>query len=258
MRFGVKTLDLMLALREPGCAVCRVRDQSERRYLQHLLWENVNDAVTRVHLTASLGYCPRHIWQLGQMEVEKFGDALGNSILYEDLARVVNDRLARYLRCAEAQARPPRWRWLRRLTHWRHRRPAPDELQPEATCRVCQVGAGTARANLSWLLEGLADQEPEFRDAYSRSDSLCLAHLRQALALAWPEVEAGALLLARDAQARLAALRVDLHEFADKHRYDRHDPVTDAEKVAWLKALRFFGGNEDSLSGHCPDGNNPD
>lgn len=48
------------ALREPGCAVCRLARQAEGGYIEGLLWEQVNDAATRARLRASYGFCRRH------------------------------------------------------------------------------------------------------------------------------------------------------------------------------------------------------
>jgi hypothetical protein len=250
MKPGLVAVDLKLAMQQVGCPLCRVRDEAEYKYLYFLLHEYVNDGSTRSHIVASLGFCPRHVWQMGRMESGHFGDALGNGIIYESLAQVVHNRLARYLKRAESTQRPARRKRL--LQRPRHL-PFPDELQPQAACRVCQSSEQTEQAHLHWLLEGLADAEPDFRDWYLHSDRLCLRHLRQSLETVEPETEAGALFLARDALERLAALRADLEGYVGKHAWDRRDEgMTEGEKNSWLRALRFFGGKERNEDGQRP------
>jgi hypothetical protein len=241
-------------MRQPGCPICRIRDEAEHKYLYFLLWENVNDGATRMRIIRSLGFCPRHTWQMGRMETHHFGEAFGNSIIYENLVEVVRKRLARYVRRAQAEQRS-RWRlWLDRVLQ-RPRRPLfPDDLRPQATCRVCQTGEQTEASHLHWLLQGLSNSTSEFREWYLHSERLCFRHLRLALELADLETEAGAMFLAEDGIQYLDGLRANLREFGGKHAWDRRDEaLTEAEQVSWLKALIFFGGNETSKNGQRPE-----
>jgi hypothetical protein len=102
---GLIAVDLRSAMRQPGCPICRIRDEAEHKYLYFLLWENVNDGATRMQIIRSLGFCPRHTWQMGRMETHHFGDAFGNSIIYENVVEVVRKRLARYVRRVQADER---------------------------------------------------------------------------------------------------------------------------------------------------------
>jgi len=104
-----------------------------------------------------------------------------------------------------------------------------------------------------WLLQGLSSPETEFREWYTQSERLCFRHLRQALELADPETEVGAMFLARDMIEHLDHLRVDLDEYGNRHAWDRRfEEMTESEKVSWLKAFIFFGGNERSEDGNRP------
>lgn len=112
MKRSLLSVDLRLALKEPGCPICRLRADAELRYIRSLLWEFVNDPLTRSRFIASLGYCREHTWQVGLLEKEKFGSSLGTAILYEHLTRVVSGRLKDYTR-RMGWARRPWWkRWL--------------------------------------------------------------------------------------------------------------------------------------------------
>ena len=250
---GLSAVDLKLAMRQPSCPICRIRDEAEYRYLYFLLWENVNDGTTRMQIVNSLGFCPKHTWQMGRIETKNFGDAFGNSIIYENLVEIVRDRLTRYVHRTQAKQRS-RWQgYLDRLLRRPQRLPFPAELQPQAICRVCQTGEQSERSHVHWLLQGLSVPEPDFRDWYTQSERLCFRHLRLALELADPETEAGAMFLARDATEYLDRLRVDLDEYGNKHAWDRRfEEMTESEKVSWLKAFIFFGGNERNENGHRP------
>ncbi|MBI3361157.1 MAG: hypothetical protein HY023_08605 [Chloroflexi bacterium] len=249
--------ELRLAMRQTGCPICRLRDEAEYGYLYFLLYENVNDGSTRQQIVASLDFCSQHTWQMGRIETRKFGQAMGNSIIYESLTAIVRDHLARIHDRVQAERRS-RWRrgwerWWERLLHRSRRLPRLDAIRPQAPCRVCQIGEQTGQAHLRWLLEGLAQPQSDFRNWYLHSDRLCFPHLRRALELAGPETEAGMEFLLCDALGYLTALRADLDEYVGKQAWDRRvEAMTEAEKVSWLKALRFFGGNERSQDGHRP------
>lgn len=109
-RFGLAEAELKAAFRQEGCPICRVRREAERRYLFHLLWENVNDLSTRIRLVRSSGFCPAHTWELFHMEWQHFGDALGNGIIYEDLLWRVAGALHDLSAHLRRQNRSPWWR----------------------------------------------------------------------------------------------------------------------------------------------------
>lgn len=71
---------LMELLPEPGCPVCRLADRAERRYLDTLFYEHINDSQVRAALREAGGFCRRHT-----ARVLEAGDALGGSLLFGDL-----------------------------------------------------------------------------------------------------------------------------------------------------------------------------
>jgi hypothetical protein len=240
------SVDLKLALRQPGCPICRLRAESELRYIRSLLWESVTDPLTRGHFIASLGYCPEHTWQTGLVEKESFGSALGNAILYEHLSGVIQGRLTAYARRVR-WARQAWWqRWLHALWPWSSQHLTAHELQPEAQCRVCQMGEQSEQTHLVWLLRGLSGSKNDFPEWYTASDGLCLPHLRQGLAVADRNAESGARFLVETTLQRLKTLQHDLSEFERKNSWNyRHEEKTEAENSAWWRALTFFGGNQE-------------
>jgi len=247
-------LFLKMALKKPGCPICRLRDQSEARYLSNLLHENVNDATTRNHIIASLGYCPKHTWQMGMMEREKYSDALGNSIIYENLVKVVQSRITLYLEERKQGQKPGALKSFLSLLPFSEKignssKSNSLEASVKAKCRVCQLGEQTEQSNLFWLLEDLSNSTPEFCELYLLSDGLCFHHLRQVLLFKDPRIESGIFFVAEDALGRLSDLGGNLGNYHRKHAWDRRFEVkTDAEQLSWLNALRFFGGNEDEAA----------
>ncbi len=243
MKGDLVSAGLKAALKQSGCPICRLRAESEQRYIRMLLWESVNDPQTRDHFIAALGYCERHTWQVGLVENEQFGCPLGNAIMYEHLAGKVHSRLVAYALRMKWTRRPLWRRWLTLLWPWARRRLSAAELRPQEPCRICQIGERSERRHLGWLLQHLSRPESDLRALYLASDGLCLPHLRQGLALASLPVEAGARFLVEAALHRLEVLQRDLSEFERKNAWDyRHEQKTVAESTAWLQALAFFGG----------------
>jgi hypothetical protein len=233
---------LQHAMRQPGCPLCRLQREAEARYLENLLWENVNDPATREQWAAGLGFCARHAWQLQRLEARRYGDGLGNAILYEDL-------LQRVIPVLEAMAREPAMDPLplhRRLAHaLRLPRSGDPEgipgLEGRARCRVCRLGEETARAYAEWLVEGLEDAEVRAR--YAASDGLCLPHLRMALICARARAPHALADLAGDAARRLQRLLGALREYIRKHDWNyRHEPMSPEERRSWIRAVAFFVG----------------
>lgn len=203
-RLSLAEIDLKIAFRQAGCPVCRLKRKIADRYIFGLLWENVNDMTTRVHLARSLGFCPQHTWQLYHTEMEQFGSGLGISIIYEDLTR----SLANGLRDFETRlpVQPERLRWWQRV--WARLQAAlgraapvarPEGILPSEPCRVCAHCAEAEESDIHWLVEGCADAV--FSKLYAASDGLCLPHLRRALERAAQIKPETARFLAADAAA---------------------------------------------------------
>jgi len=249
---GIVTLELKGAFRQPGCPICRVRQETANRYIFHLLWENVNDFTTRLHLVRGLGFCPEHTWQLYHTEVDQFGDGLGISIIYEHLTRLIVDGLLSFEASLPVSTPEHRHWWQRGWARLRAaaqqttsspHRPHMDDLVPNEECRACFYAKATEQNNIGWLVQGCADVD--FRSKYAASDGLCLAHLRQALAHAAQVEPDVARFLADDAARRLTALVTDLGEYGRKHAWQyRHEVKTDGEQDSPRRAAQFFGGQD--------------
>jgi len=242
MSFSLTVIEIKEALRQTGCPICRVYQQAANRYIRHLLWENVNDFDTRKWIIASLGYCPEHTLLFATTEYSEYGDAMGVSIIYENLAQALIYRLENWQPPQQHHQGIPGL--LEQAVRWIEN---PDKstttLSTQATCRVCQVAGASAAHALSTLMEVLDTQAGEWLRLYRNSKGLCLRHLRICLEQWSPNYPAAAEFLRQDTLQRLHRWMVDMSEYVRKHAWDnRHETMTDAENLAWQRTLSFFTG----------------
>ena len=229
--------DLIEACASPGCPVCRLVQRAVSDHIRTLLSsEGLLDPKIRHELRHSLGFCPAHTWL---MLDERLGDALGVSILYQDI-------LGHVLRqFQEEQTAPSLLDGLRRrigrlvapLRQPAARNPA---LAAEGDCLACRMRDSTARLALGVLVDSL--DETALPQALAGSAGLCLPHLAQALQEA-ATPQAHQTLLAIQ-QERLEALRGELGEFIRKNDYRFGKEPVGAEGNAWKRAAALSVGEK--------------
>jgi hypothetical protein len=223
------------AFSQPGCPLCRLLTKSADRYLDAILWEQVNDTTVRSELNQARGYCPQHGWML-----ERAGAALGVAILTRGVVKTLLDVLASNPVEDESESV---FQTLRRsLDRDLASRPAArlvTELSPQRPCPVCSLLEGKAEDYISTLLAHL-DGPGALVDAYRTSSGLCLPHFRRTLARAPSGAEARLLVAAQ--QAVWQGLRDELGEFIRKNDYRFRDEPFGDEKDAWLRALEAISG----------------
>ncbi|GAB4550557.1 MAG: hypothetical protein Kow0063_45050 [Anaerolineae bacterium] len=169
--------DLRDALAQPGCAVCRLTAEATARYLDSLLWENVNDPGVRHDIRQARGFCHEHAWGL-----VRDGASLGVAIIMRD---VLQEVLA-ILKEGKFQALPTLS--LRRTQEvLDSSQPAAAtaglvrQLSPQSPCPACVQARTMENIYLSTLVEQLLGEDGLLA-AYRASEGLCLPHFRQALA----------------------------------------------------------------------------
>jgi hypothetical protein len=233
MPFSLTEIELKQALQESGCPLCWIGRNAAARYINHLLWESVNDGETRQHFIAGLGYCPEHTRILATRETQEYGDALGVNILYENLVSAITGRLDT-LNLPKETALKKRKRSIR-LSHR-----ATDHLGSSSTCRVCQSADSSMQYARKVLLEELESAPDDWRSRYISSGGLCLSHLMQCLDTA-DQFPASASFLHEEALSRLKGWQEGLQGYIQKHSWDlRQVPLTENERQAWREVLAFF------------------
>lgn len=230
----VAYFQLYEAMAEEGCPVCRCLRRDTFRFLDGLMWEQVNDPGTREHLRAAWGFCNWHAWMLKEI----LHAPLGIAIIYHDLLGHAVEELAATIRALEGSAPV---RGLRRLFR---RVPAPPALTAWARRRRCPACRSLGSFERHYL-EVLVDyaEDPEFSRALERSSGICLPHLFLTMA-AYPEHPGLGPLLARSLR-KMRGLRESLQEYIAKHDYQRKEPFTDDEARASGRALELFVGRQE-------------
>jgi hypothetical protein len=214
------------ALREPGCALCRLGATAANRFLDSLLYEYVNDTGMRRQLVHAHGFCPTHSSALVARH-----DALGTSILYKAILNHLQAEL-------ETVMPEPRGGWGSRLREQLGgARGVADRLAAHEACPACTQRDDAVLRALAIVSEH--DGDAELSGALVASDGLCLPHLRAALAqLSGPAL---AQVLARQ-RAVWQALDGELAEAIRKHDFRfRHESFGD-EEDSWRRAVEAVAG----------------
>jgi len=227
----VAYFQLYEALGEEGCPVCRCLRRDTFRFLDGLMWEQVNDSETREALRAAWGFCNWHAWMLKEI----WHAPLGIAIIYHDLLGRAIDELAATERILEASGPV---RGLRRLLRRAPSLPVLTAWSGRARCPACQGLGGFERHYLKVLVDYADD--PDFSRALERSSGVCLPHLLLTMA-AFPE-HPGLPPLFHRALPKVRKLRDALQGYIAKHDYQRKEPFTDDEARASAWALELFGG----------------
>ncbi len=222
--------DLVVLFPEPGCAICNLLLRDADRYLDGLLYEFALDPYIQDAFRARRGLCNEHSQQI----TTYFGGSLGVAILYS----ATLDEVLHIIRQTPPEE-PPR-SFLARLWNKGNRSSAQlaDRLEPVGPCVVCRHLADAERRYVHTMSRYLTDRR--LREAYERSDGLCLPHFRQVLrAIQQPEERN---LLIAIQQGIWAALKADLDEFIAKNDYQRAAEPMGREKDSWKRATARMAG----------------
>lgn len=193
------------ALREDGCAICRLTSEAMHRRIGNLFHESVNDPGFREEVRHAGGFCQRH-----SSLVAHQADALGIAIVMED---VVQHRIQE----------------LRRLS---------SGSMARHTCPFCRAEAGDERLFVAALLHVL--RSPEGADLYQRSAGLCARHMAMALKDAQPSMR---MLIVQVELAVLEILADELREFVRRFDYRYASEGNGLAKDVWLRALEKTSGS---------------
>ena len=213
--------NLLDALPQSGCAICRLGHEVEVHYIENVLYSKTTAIRTRAEWRQARGLCLPHARQLDQI-----GHALGVSLFYQDITLTLKEVLE--------QASPQqavRRRGKRRLL---------ERLAPGVECPACAYRAMLEAVYIETWLDHLGD--PEFVGRLRQAAPLCLAHLREVIDTV---SDAESFRILRDVQIEhWEQLIAELAEFARKndHRF-QHEPVG-REGTAWLRVV-------DAIAGTC-------
>ena len=205
-----------------ACPLCELETAAVNRYLDHLLYENVNDPGLRSRLRRSKGFCLRHARVILSLK-----EALGAAILYKDQAEL----FLRFLDGLRPDLQRPRAK--KPSAQWNAHQP----------CPACALEQETSDANADILLKGLA--ETEMRDAYAECPGLCVRHFLAVFEKARTPDQRHFLLTIQ--QEKLTDLLRDLDEFCRKHDYRFSHERFGKEKDCCSRAVRLLARPTDPI-----------
>jgi hypothetical protein len=241
MAFVLSVAKLVEAMKLPGCPVCRRAWQTSNATMEIFLWENVNDPRIRGEINASYGFCNYHSRLLVSRELSNSGVALGVSIIYEQLGRIVSGELDK----VEPKRKTSNF-FTRLFDKGRGR--TGKVLPTKDSCPACKLTDQAVVNTLSTLFESLERGVSDLKEAYLASDRLCFDHLRLGLQHYGSRDSAVSRFLIEDAVERLNTLSADMRGYIRKNNWEyRDEKMTPEENDAWKRMLVFFTGYPGSV-----------
>jgi hypothetical protein len=223
--------DVVAALRERGCALCRVISDAEVRAMDSFIDEGGQLAEARNNFCDRGGFCREHAWLFHRRAALAL-TGVPVAKMYEALLRQDINRLERLE--------------LDLATHPRSRR-APSSLLDRRACPACERTRARLEAKAHGLVAAL--QEPQIQRVYRDSDGLCVEHLDFVGAEALPSHTAVAAFLIGDLRRRLERLEQRLARYDRTRDYRFAAERTEADADAWTDVVRSYVGDQFALTG---------
>lgn len=190
--------EVLEALGESGCAVCRLTLRSVGRLLQTISYEQVNDPALRAELRKARGFCNAHAHQW----LRESRGVLGTALIYRDLLQAT-------------------------LSDLEDRSPSRGRSAP---CVACRAQTDAERRYVEALVAAVASDSA----ALEASDGVCRRHTLAARRSGG----GGAAAVVERTRRAIEALTRELDEVIRKEDYRfRHEPRTDAERSAPARAV---------------------
>ncbi len=222
--------DLLHALNQPDCPVCRLVNQAVRQHVDVFLYEQLLVVERRDEIRAARGFCSIH----GAMLVGGHGRMLGAATLHQDILNDVVRQIDRAMRPPMSALKRAFALGLRAMLHNVMR-----AVRPRRMCPLCEYERRQEGIVLRALVNDIND--PALRSAFERSAGLCLPHLQMAVVL--PDVPPGnQARLVELERAILAGLKAELDEYLSARNASYEGGAMGAEADAPLRAVRLVSG----------------
>jgi len=211
--------NLLEALKE-GCPLCFIINKATHKSMDDFLHESINDPGLRAGIKASMGFCNRHAWQL-----QKFGDGFGQAIVYDDLIKMVLEKLGEINTDVSIKD------LLKKLG---------STKPPKKVCMFCKWEKDVEERYISVFWESFDDSELSFQ--YKSSFGLCLPHISLVLKKC-KNAKFGKELISVET-VKLSGLIEELKEFMRKHDYRFSKEKFGKEGDSWIRVIEKFIGKE--------------
>jgi len=237
--------ELVEAISQPGCPVCRLIDRAVRQYVDMFFYENITTVARRTEIREARGYCSVH-GALLTGHTRMLGSAIVHQDVINDVLRDLNKTLpptapasarTRERALGRDEARKPSA--LDDLTSAPLRNVALNAIRPKRLCPLCDY----ERDRESVLLRALVDHmpDPAMRVVFERSSGICLPHVQVMLGLRGVSAEGlrRTLQIERDI---LQALKVELEAYIAKSNGSYDYEGMGEESDSPLRAIKLVSG----------------
>lgn len=164
--------DLLEALQQSDCPVCRLVDRDVRQYIDGFFYESLTVVERRAEIRAARGFCSVH----GSI-LSGNSRTLGTAIIHHD---VINDVLRGFPGGAGTPGRGGIGGALTGALSGA-RDAVAKALRPQRECVLCSHERHQERIALETLAKELDDER--LREAFARSNGVCLPHMQVAVQL---------------------------------------------------------------------------
>lgn len=221
--------ELLEALRQPGCAICRMADQATRKHIDVFYYEQLNALERRAEIREARGYCSFHAAMLPAP-----GRNTGVAVVHLDVLNAALRELNAALPARGASLGAQGSGAIRQMA-----KRAREAVRPRRACALCEYERDRERMYLDTLLRELKDKE--LTEAFRNSSGVCLPHFNAALALPDIAPELVAAFIEMEC-AHLEALKAGLDEHVRKFNASYDPQQMSAEADAPARATRMISG----------------
>jgi Family of unknown function (DUF6062) len=173
--------DLLEALRQPDCAVCRLINNSLLTYIDMFIYENINNIARRAEIRTSRGFCSIHT----NAFMAGYGRLLSLATLEQDVLNDVLRQINLVLDTKSTVGKPVRGLTRKPGALKAFFRSAPQSIRevikPQRECPLCEYEHSQEKVMLGTLLQFIDDAE--MSTAWQASEGLCLPHYYMALGM---------------------------------------------------------------------------
>ncbi len=218
-------LEEALRKQREGCAVCRLVNRTGRRYLESLLYEDVNDTGVQAGFRESFGFCSRHAYLM--LDV---GDSLGPSILYRAATRDLLEYLSRI-------SGSPKPRSSLRALIGGSPKAGASIPEPGRGCMVCRSEEDAEDTYLRALLDGAEGWSHE--GLLDGPGAVCVRHLSRASRVGGGRLPGALVEVTREA---LKDLEADLGLYVRHSDHQHRDEPWGKERDSWKRIVAKMVG----------------
>jgi hypothetical protein len=217
--------DVVAALRQRGCPLCRVLSDADLRSMDNFIEEGGQLAETRIAFCKHGGFCRDHAWLFHRRAALTL-TGVPVARMYEALVR---QDIARLELLEQALAQSPGRRSGRSLLDRRG-------------CPACEGASERLELKARGLVAAL--DEEEVRTSYVESDGLCVEHLDRVGGYALRVDRPVAAFLIGEHRRRLQELEGRLETYDRTRDFRFAEERTEADANAWTDVVRSYVGDQ--------------